>query len=287
MNIEGEGVAAGGEGAAAAAAAGGEGGGAKAWYADIEDAELRGLAEIKQWKDPGAALKSYQQLEKTIGVPPERLLKLPEKADDPAWGGIKEKLGFAAPAKAEDYGIPVPEGIDPGYAAKVSAKALELGIPKSMLLGLAEFQNKEMADMIAADQLAAQQKSDADIAALRTEWGEQFAPSSELARRAVTEYAALGKLDAESLNAMEGAMGTANFLRMWAAIGSKSAEAKFVDAGDAGARNFAMSPDAAKAKIAALVQDKEWGARKLAGGARENEEWATLHRIAYPEPAKS
>lgn len=282
MNIEGEGLAGGrGErGGAAGAAAGGTGTPPPAWYAGIENAELRGFAENKAWKDPGAAIESYRQLEKTIGVPAERLLKLPDKADAPEWAGIREKLGFGTPAKAEDYGLPVPEGMDPGYAAKASAKLLEIGVPRDMAVKLAEWQNGEMAAMIAADQLAAKQQSDTDIAALRTEWGGQFDASSELAKRAVEEFAGTAGLDADSLNAMEGAMGTAAFLKLWAAVGSKIGEAKFIDAGDQGARNFAMSPDAAKARIAALSQDTAWFGRWNQGGVQEVAEWDRLNRIA-------
>src|SRR4051812_22872278 len=64
------------------------------WYGGVADAELRGFAELKGWKSPDDALVSYRNLEKLQGVPPERLLKLPEKADDPAWSEIHGKLGF-------------------------------------------------------------------------------------------------------------------------------------------------------------------------------------------------
>src|SRR5690349_8033208 len=105
---------------------GGNPGGDAKWYSGFESPELRGFVETKGWKDPGAAVESYRQLEKTIGVPAERLLKLPDKADAPEWKEIRAKVGVGAPEKPEDYGIPVPEGIDPGYAGEVAAKALEL-----------------------------------------------------------------------------------------------------------------------------------------------------------------
>lgn len=252
---------------------------AQTWYSGIENPDVRGFIETKGWKDPGAVVESYRQLETTIGVPADRIIKLPAKPEDPGWKEARARVGFSVPDKAEDYGLPVPEGIDPGYAAKVSAKALELGIPKQMLVGLAEWQNNEMAAMIQADQLAAQQQSEADMTTLRAEWGEQFDNSSELARRAVKEFGGFAKLDESSLNAMEGAMGTASFLKMWAAIGSKMGEGKFVDAGDH-STNAAMSPDGAQARINQLMGDKAWFERWNAGGAAERAEWDRLNRIA-------
>lgn len=263
----------------AGAGEGGQGGETK-WFSSFENAELRGFAENKGWKDPGAAVESYRQLEKTIGVPPERLLRLPEKADDPGWGAIKEKLGFAAPAKPEDYGIQVPEGADPQFAAKAATKLHELGVPKDMANALVAWQNGEVEAAQAAEALAQQQRSDADMVQLRQDWGGQFDASTELARRAVAEFGPSAGLDADALNHMEAAMGTANFMRLWAAIGSKSGESKFVDGGDANSRAFSMSPDAAKSRIAALTQDSGWFARWNNGDVQAVDEWKRLNIIA-------
>lgn len=280
MSIDEGGDAAVAAAAAAAAAAAGDKGGEKAWYAGIENAELRGFAENKAWKDPGAAIESYRQLEKSIGVPPERLLRLPDKADAPEWAGIREKLGFAAPANAEAYGIVAPEGADPGFAKFMGETLLKHSVPTEMAKQLAADYIKYGTDAMAADQLALQQQSDAEIAALRTEWGGQFDASSELAKRAVQEFAGVAGLDADGLNAMEGAMGTAAFLKLWAAVGSKLGEAKFVDGGDANARNFAMSPDAAKARITALSGDAAWFKRWSDGDVQALAEWTRLNQIA-------
>lgn len=250
------------------------------WYSGIDNADLRGYAELKQWKDAGSVVESYKQLEKLTGLPPERLLRLPDKADSPEWQGIKEKLGFAAPEKPSDYGLPVPEGADPAFAGTAAAAMHSLGLTKAQGVGLAEFMNKAVSDSQNAEALAAQQNSEIEMQSLRKEWGGQFDASTELAKRAVREFGAIAGVDASSLSAMEGAMGTANFMKMWAAIGSKSGEAAFVDGGDAGSGRFGLSPEAAKARIAQLSQDQDWFKRWSAGDVRAQDEWGRLNRIA-------
>ncbi len=237
-----------------------------AWYGSIEDAGLRGLAETKGWKNPAEALSSYRQLEQHIGVPPERLIKLPEKADAPEWGDIKKKLGFAAPEKAEDYGLTkgLPEGADPAFAQYISSKALELGIPKSHLEGLAQAWNGYIGEAEKKHAEAEKLKGEAALGELKTQWGERFNESAELARRAGQEIMQTTGMSADQLNQIEGAIGTAAFLKMFAAVGSKNnAEAPF-HGSEGGGRSGFMSPDAARAELNRLSGDLEFGKGFLA-----------------------
>lgn len=262
--------------------------GGQAWYSSIEDAGLRGMAETKGWKNPADVLTSYRQLEQHIGVPPERLIKLPDKADAPEWGDIRKKIGFAAPDKAEDYGLTqgLPEGADPAFANYISAKAHELGVPKAQLEGLAKAWNGYIGEAESKHAEAEKLKGEAALSQLKTEWGERYGESSELARRAGQEIMQVTGMSADQLNQIEGAIGTAAFLKMFAAVGSRNnAEASFHGSEGVGSRGGFMSPDAAKAEIQRLSSDIEFGKAFMAEQERGLEgpnvqKWKRLNQIA-------
>lgn len=254
------------------------------WYAGFEDAALRGLAETKGWKSPEELAKSYRGLETHIGVPADRLIKLGE-------GGVlspedRQRLGFAPPATAEEYGIQTPEGMDPTFATEVSKVMLELGLTKSQAEGLVKWNNEFAGKLGEAETLRKQTEDTNAINALKTEWGAEFQGSSELARRAGTEVMNLTGMTAEDLNALEESVGTAKFLKMFAAIGSKyNAEAPFHDSGNAGQRQAVLSPDAAKAQIEQLKGDPEFGKKiteEMENGwiGPAQTRWRQLHQIA-------
>src|ERR1041385_7113969 len=63
------------------------------WYSSITDAEDRGFIENKKYPDLAHMVKAHRSLESHLGAPKERLITLPEKADDPKWNEIYGKLG--------------------------------------------------------------------------------------------------------------------------------------------------------------------------------------------------
>ena len=251
------------------------------WYATLDDAEARGFMELKKYDTPTAAAKAQMNLEKLMGAPAERLLRLPEKPDAPEWQGIKEKLGFAAPSKAEDYGFPDMPGAHPEYSKLAAQWALEAGIPKDMALSLAAKQSAwvESTEKAYIDGIKAQEQL--ELTQLKSEWGERFAASEDLGRRAVNELGTVAGLTTDKMNAIEGAIGTAAFLKLFAAIGSKGHKEDAMIGADGNVQSgFGLSPDAAKARIGQLTQDKEWFGRYNKGDVRAMDEWNSLNAIA-------
>lgn len=254
------------------------------WYAGFEDAALRGLAETKGWKSPEDLAKSYRGLEGHLGVPADRLIKLGE-------GNVlspedRQRLGFAPPATPEEYGITAPEGMDPSFATEAAKAMHTAGLTKDQAAALLKW-NTEFAGTISAAEVARKTVEDTNaINALKQEWGGEFQGSSELARRAGTEVMTLTGMTAEDLSAMEESLGTAKFLKMFAAIGSKyNAEAPFHDSGNAGQRQAVLSPDAAKAQIEQLKGDPEFTKKMMdemengrVGPAQTR--WRQLHQVA-------
>lgn len=272
--------AAGGQGAAAAAVASAAAPAVPAapaavvpttdWTAGMPD-EARGYIQNKAWKSPADLLTSYQNLEKLRGVPQERLLALPEKADAPEWAGIWQKLGV--PEKADGYQLG--EKISPEFAKKAGEWMKELNIPAQ---AGKTFFDKFTADIEAAKQAAEEkfaQDSDLELKALQKEWGQAAPAMEEHSRRG----AALLGLQGEVIDKIERAIGTKAVLSMLAKIGEMTAEHKFV-AGD-NKTGFILTPEAAKARIADLKKDSAWAGRYLNGGADEKAEMDRLSRIAY------
>ena len=253
------------------------GDGSKPWYAGITDPDLRGLAELKKWDSPDKALQSYKHLESHMGVPPERLLKLPEKPEDPGWAEIKSRLGFAAPETAEEYELPIPEGFNDDYAKAIAAKAKELGIPKHMLRGLSEHNNELVKSILDANEKADAQRQTDALAALRADWGGTFDTTMALAQRAEETVMRETGLSQESVDAWRAA-DPQGYYKLQAYFGSKMGEGRRID-GESAPTPQAMSPEAARTQLKSRMADPDWFSRWEKGGSEERTEWKRLNGI--------
>lgn len=258
-----------------AGGAGGEGGTGE-WYAGIADEGLRGYVQTKGFKDPAALADSYRNLEKLVGVPQDRLLRLPEKPDDPAWNDVHARLG--RPDKPEGYELKF-DG-DDAFAKRMAAKMHALGIPKSAAAGLNEEWNAYVAEIIQQDEQARQQADAAAMTELKTKWGGKFDENSELARRAGREFG----LSEDEFKAISGSLGSGKTLELFQRIGGKLGEAPgFNPPGGGQGNTFGLSAEGAKARIQSLMGDKDWTTKYLNGGAAEKDEMTRLQKIAAGE----
>lgn len=249
------------------------------WFEGFQNAEVKSFAQAKGWEGPEQAIDSYRNLEKLAGVPAERLLKLPEKPDAPEWVDVWGRLG--RPAKAEEYGLKVPEGSDPEFAKAASGWFHEAGIPKGAAAKLNEKWNAYMDGLIKAEDVRVKQKMDAEMGTLKSEWGQEFDARSELGRRSGREFG----VTEDQFKAIEGAIGTAATMKMFHSIGTKLAEPKNLESDQGQGTSFGMTPEQAKQRIVALQGDKDWIGRYLAGGKNESAEMTRLQQAAYQEKA--
>jgi len=247
------------------------------WYSGIENADIRGYAELKGWKDMGSAVESYRNLEKLQGVPPERLAKIPDANDTDGWKAFNAKFGWAAPDSADAYDLPVPEGASNAYANKMKSVFHELGIPADKAKALVEKSNGVLAELGLADETAFKDSTAADLAKLKADWGGNFDELSQLADRARQEILPNSGLTSEQLDLMEDLVGSANMIRLFAAFGQKAGEAKFT-AGGTDTNSGPMSPEAARARVEQLGQDRDWFKRLESGDANAQREWAQLQQ---------
>lgn len=212
--------------------------------------DLSGFVQNKGWSSPADALKSYVNLERLRGVPETELLRIPKEGDAQAWDAFYGRL---RPGKAEEYGV---EGVDPELLSKVH----EAGLSKQQVQRLAAYLGERgKASAEQAEQARAQQQ-EADVATLKREWGGEYDANVEAGKRAAR---ALG-WDGDTMDKLEGAMGTRFVLELAARIGRGLREDGF--AGQQGpqggsAQPFGMTREAAGAKLAQMQADPAFQAR--------------------------
>lgn len=282
------GAAAGGDPAAGAGATGGAAPGANAafdWKGLNLAPDLALLVEQRQWKSPADAIGSYRSLEQHMGLPPERLLKLPtEKSTPEEWNAVFDRLG--RPKDHNAYQIPLPEG-DKGEFAKAMAPIFhKAGLTQAQVKTLAEEANKMTGERVQAETAAAKAKHDAEVAQLKEEWGDLYQQNAEIVDRA---GAAFG-VTAEQVKAIGQVLGPKATMKFFFDIGTKIAvEGQFVGGDKAGSFSQpggARTPEMARAEVRQLMNDKtfiqEYHSSDITVRKAARERIEQLNKQAYP-----
>ena len=252
------------------------------WAGLSED--IRGFVEMKGWKDPGAAVESYRNLEKLRGVPAERILSVPAKEDDAeAWASLYGRLG--RPEKPEDYGI---EGVNPDLIAA----AHKNGLSKRQVSELAKFLQESAGKQKTESEAKWEAESAAADEALKREWGGEFETNlkaaAQLANRVRTGMGMDQAQWDEFADKMQRAVGVSAAVKMFALLGRGMGEHKFVE-GEGKGEGFTMSPARAKAELAQLRSDPDHQKRKMSENKATRMEAVAremkLDEIAFPQNA--
>lgn len=239
--------------------------------------DIASYVQNKGWKAPADLLTSYQQLEKHMGTPAERLLRLPDfdKAEKAEMDSFYNKLG--RPADPTLYEIPVPQGAPTEFAEAAKAKFHELGLTSKQAKALAEWNNEYAAQLQAKQKETYAQTVASENESLKKEWGQAYDQEIGKAKNAAK---ALG-IKPEQIDALEGSLGFANLMKMMSNIGSRIGEDKFVS-GDVTSGNGMLTPGGAQARIKQLQGDKDWTAKYLGGNIQARAEMERLMQMAYP-----
>lgn len=244
------------------------------WTSGLND-ELKGYVSTKGFKDVSTLVDSFRGLERLRGAPPERLLTLPEKADDPNWVQVWDRLG--RPKETNGYNLEVPEKWgDPAFSDWAKKTFHGLNLTKEQGEGLNKawngyIQNKMNSDDQArTDQLASQK------GALEKEWGAAFSQNSMIADRAVNLF---GEKAQTVLKAVGEAVGWAEGMKILHTLGTKLGEDSFVSSQTtSNAFNRHLTPNEARSQINARKEDKEFMRRYLDGDTRAKDEMLALHQ---------
>lgn len=257
-------------------------GGAPPWHAGI-DAGVIGAWQNKgfDYADPkGLATKlweSYSNLESHLGVPPDRLIRLPKDAADAgAIAQMRAKLGVPNEAKDYDFaGIKFTDGTDleAGFSDTMRGALHRAGVTKDTAPEIVKavvnyLDTADAAEGATRAAALAQEKAD-----LAKSWG----PAAEMNRlQAMQAVKRLG-IDPDTVNLLESQIGYGKVMEMFRKIGAGTSEDTFVSGGrsDTGDGKPATA-EAAQARLKELKADKAWGKRLFAGDAATKREFDGL-----------
>lgn len=249
------------------------------WTTGLSD-ELKGYVQTKGFKDPSAVVDSYRGLEKTIGVPQDRILKLPENMDSPEGRAIWERLG--APKEAKEYKIEIPkEAGDQKLADGLRDVAYKNGFSHRQVENLVNWWNESQTAATKSLTEAHQHKMTQENDSLKKEWGQAYDQNKEIANQAARK---LG-MDPQVVLAMGELLGPAKAMKALHDLGIKTGEHQFVVGGRQPGGQV-MDPNSAKAKLASLRSDEGFIKRFTSGDADAVREWNRTNEQAFGAPAQ-
>ncbi|MDY7802812.1 hypothetical protein U0E23_10070 [Burkholderia stagnalis] len=184
---------------------------ATSWLQSIADADLRQFVEAKGFKDAGEAVKAMRDFE----------------------------TKHAAPAKAEDYQLG-----DTDFAKTAATWFHEAGIPAEAAKALAAKWGGYVEQTTSAAEAARVAKGDAELTALKGEWGDSFDKNVELGRQAMRKFGVSG----EVIDKLAGASGDAATIKVFSQIGASLSEGT-LNPGGAGGSGAALTEEQRAAKF--------------------------------------
>lgn len=260
---------------------GGDGGQAATWYTGA-DAELIGHIQTKGWheltpdKAALAAVQAHREAERFVGVPADRVIKLPaDAADEAGWKAAWSRLGVPADAKEYDFSSLVGEDkqplLDTAEQDWLRATAHKLNVPKDAATQLAQEIVKHRADAAASAATEGTARLQEEHKMLEQNWGANMEANKFVARKGAEK---LG-LDATAVDALEKIAGYAKTMEALRRVGELSGEAKFFS-GPGPNRDGIMTREQAVSRKADLMQDQAWVKRYMDGGVTEKREMEGL-----------
>jgi len=255
------------------------------------DPELTGFVEHKGFKTPGALAKSYRELEKLQRTPRERLLELPDASAAPeAWDPVYQRLG--RPESPDGYGdLPQVKSGEVDLTADIRALVHKAGLNPRQAKALVEGFGARTAALAEAREAEFEAASTAALGDLRREWGQEYEKNIRLGKGVADRvYQAMGYKDVAEMQAdlskVERELGTGKFLKLFAFMGRGMGEAPFVNGERPGGDSpfGAMTPERARAGMAALRADPKWVEARLdpshPGYAEAQRKYVELEKIA-------
>jgi len=212
--------------------------------------ELKGYVQAKGFKDPASVVDSYKGLEKLLGAPKDRLLKLPEKEDASEWGDIYNKLG--RPQTPKDYKFETVEGVDPKLGEWAKENFHKLGLSQkqgeALLKSYKELETVETTSQLEQKQYAIKN----DMESLKKEWGAAFEQNSMIVDKAAQQFG----FDEEKLVKLREVFGAKEGMKSLHDLGKRIGESSFVGPNSPTGFGNVMTPEQARFEIKELMSDK-------------------------------
>lgn len=248
-------------------------------------AEIQGAFKNKGWDSKPVTeaalevMRSYQEAERFLGAPKDKLVRLPKDAADEA--GIKEfrtRIGVPDDVKGYDFNaVKFADGtaLDPSAIGALAPALHAAGVPKDRAPEIMAAFVKFMDGAEAEETASATAKLVVERDALKANWGANFEANKFIASQAVQK---LG-WDAETVSGLEKVVGYNKIMDALLKVGQMMGEDKFVADPQGGANKGVMTVDQAKARLAELKADRTWVTKVNAGDAAANREHNDLVRL--------
>lgn len=245
---------------------------------------LLGTLKNKGWdqKSPIEALqeavKSYNEVEKHLGVPREQIVRMPKDANDKeGWAAFHKRMGVPDTKEGYDFSkVKFADGseLDEQFVNQMRDSLHARGVPASQATDLVSDIVKIM-DAADADEAAART---AKIAEGRDEltksWGAKMESNKFIASQAAQK---LG-LSEDFVNRLENEIGYKETMETMLKLGVMMGEDKFVSNNE-GPTKGVLSREQAQARLEELKRDEVWTAKVNNGDHKANEEFNALTRI--------
>lgn len=245
---------------------------ADSWLGALPE-ELKGLAEVKGWKDPADALKSYKYLEEFMGADKAgRGVVLPrDNEDQEAFDRIYKAMGRPdEPAGYELDKVLEGESVDGDFMGLMSEAMHQAGLSKSQSTSMAKawqgYYNQVMEQ--------ARQSRDAEV----EEVEKQCSPADLAIYRQGIALAADG--DRELMRRIEQQLGPKMGMEIFKRIGEALGEDKMAAAAEGVGSGSSFG---AKQRIAELKSDPHFLKRYLDGDQAAKNQMEALYKQAYPD----
>lgn len=262
------------------------------WYDGLDDAG-KGVLQAKGWDKlapadaVGQIFTSYREAEKRLGIPADRVMRIPE--DDAGWKEFRQKhLGVPADTSGYDLSkVRFGDGaeLDEGFSNFVKTTALQLGIPSTAVGEFAAAMIRFGEDAEKAEAETDRISAAAAKATLQQQWAGNYETFDFIARRAAVQ---LG-LKEDELNAIANQTSYGTLMSGLLKIGQAMGEARLLGAGDGsggGGGNTALTKEQAAAKLESLKNDPSWVAKWRSGDADAVKDFANLTRLMVGQPAR-
>lgn len=246
-------------------------------------AQNRGYTNLKADEALPKIAEGFWNAEKKMGVPADRVLKLPEDMTDPeALAPVYDRLG--RPESPDKYELAAPEGVQTeeafvNWARNAFYKAgLTQAQAKAVFEDYMGFENEYFSNV----ETNSAEESQAQELALKKEWGNAFQQNTAIAGAAANQ---LG-VTTEEVDAIQEALGFDRTMKLFHQIGSRTMEPNLLNGGQNNdGMGSAMTPEAAKQRIEELKADPDWRKAFNNNGpnSKEARQWNWLHQMAYPD----
>jgi hypothetical protein len=246
------------------------------WAASLPD-DIKSTVTSKGWKDPADAIRSYTNLEKTLGQ--KRLPAPSQDWKDEQWNSLYKELG--RPEKSDDYKVPehkFPDGVTLDDARLKEARAAmhDAGLLPHQAEKIFKYYFGTVSKEAEGVHEARRREKEAAEFKLKDEWKGDYDLNVKTAKDALSKFG-----DEETVKYLDesGLGNNPGIIKMLAKIGKGMMEDSARGRAD---QPGALGADAAQKKIAELRNDTAFMAKFSSGDKEARAVWEEAFKAAYP-----